>query len=107
MRAQEPLTKDYKQMKTIAKFGFAALAVGAFFGSTLPVNADQYASQLSDPFTKHGLPVPGAYFKAKENRLTTTVAVSKSGQGVGEGKQTVSKVAKKPTHHVRSATKGS
>ncbi len=94
-------------MKTIAKFGMAALAVGAFFGSTLPVNADEYASQLSNPFTKHGLPVPGAYFKANKNQLTTTVAVSKSGQGVGEGKQTVSKVDQKPTHHVRSATKGS
>ena len=94
-------------MKTIAKFGLAALAVGAFFGSTLPVNADEYASQLSNPFTKHGLPVPGAYFNAKENQLTTTVAVSKSGQGVGEGKQTFSKVDQKPTHHVRSATKGS
>jgi hypothetical protein len=66
MRAQEPLTKEYKQVKTIVKFGFAALAVGAFFGSTLPVNADQYASQFSNPFTKHGLPVPGAYFNAKE-----------------------------------------
>ena len=94
-------------MKTIAKFGFAALAVGAFFGSTLPVNADQYASQLSNPFTKHGLPIPGAYFQARENQQVSTVAVSKSGQGVGEGKQTASKVEKKPTHHIRSATKGS
>ena len=94
-------------MKTIARFGCAALAVGAFFGSTLPVNADQYASQLSNPFTKHGLPVPGAYFKAKENQQTTTVAVSKSGQGVGEGKQPVSKVEKKRTHHARSTSKDS
>ena len=94
-------------MKTIAKFGFAALAVGAFFGSTLPVNADQYASQFSNYFTKHGLPVPGAYFKANENQLTTTVAGSKSGQGVGEGKQTVSKVEKKSTHHVRSTANDS
>jgi|SRR5580692_5232112 hypothetical protein len=107
MRAQERLAKEYIQMKTIAKFGLAALAVGAFLGSTLPVNADQYVSELSNPFTKHGLPVPGAYFKANENQLTTTVAVSKSGQGVGEAKQTVSKVDQKPTHHVRSATKGS
>ena len=94
-------------MKTIAKFGLAALAAGAFFGGTLLANADQYVSELSNPFTKHGLPVPGAYFNAKENQLTTTVAVSKSGQGVGEGKQTVSKVEKKPTRHVRSAAKGS
>jgi hypothetical protein len=84
-------------MKTIAKFGFAALAVGAFFGSTLPVNADQYASQFSNPFTKHGLPIPGAYFQARENHQAATVAVSKAGQGVGEGKQPVSKVEQKRT----------
>ena len=94
-------------MKTIARFGMAALAVGAFFGSTLPVNADEYASQLSNPFTKHGLPVPGAYFKAKENQQATSVAVSKSGRGVGEQKQAVPKVEKKRIHHVRSTTKDS
>lgn len=94
-------------MKTIAKFGLAALAAGAIFGSALPANADQYVSELSNPFTKHGLPVPGAYFKAKENQQAATVAVSKSGQGVGEGKQTASKVEKKSTHHVRSTTKDS
>ena len=94
-------------MKTITKFGFAVLAAGAIFGSTLPANADQYVSELSNPFTKHGLPVPGAYFKAKENQQATTVAVSKSGQGVGEGKQPVPKVEKKRIHHVRSTTKDS
>jgi hypothetical protein len=81
-------------MKTITKFGFAVLAAGAFFGSTLLANADQDASQLSNPFTRHGLPVPGAYFQARENQQAT-VAVSKLGQGVGEGKQPVSKVEKK------------
>jgi hypothetical protein len=94
-------------MKTIAKFGLAALAAGAIFGSTLPANADQYVSELSNPFTKHGLPVPGAYFKSKENQQATTVAVSKSGQGVGEQKQPVPKVEKKSTHHARSTTKDS
>ena len=84
-------------MKTIAKFGLAALAAGAFFGGTLLANADQYASQLSNPFTKHGLPVPGAYFQARENQQAATVAVSKSGQGVGEGKQPIPKVEKKRT----------
>ena len=107
MRAQERLAKEYIQMKTIAKFGLAALAVGAFLGSTLPVNADQYVSELSNPFTKHGLPVPGAYFQARENQQAATVAVSKSGQGVGEGKQPVFKVDKKHIHHVRSTTKDS
>jgi hypothetical protein len=88
-------------MKTIAKFGLAALAAGVFFGGTLLANADQYASQLSNPFTKHGLPVPGAYFQARENQQAATVAVSKSGQGVGEGKQPVSKVDKKRTPIMR------
>src|SRR5260370_40855325 len=105
MRRKSALAKESKQMKTISRFGLTALAVGRFFGSTLPANADQYASELSNPFTKHGLPVPGAYFKAKENQQATTVAVSKSGQGVGEGKQTPFKVEKKRTHHVRSTTK--
>jgi hypothetical protein len=80
-----------------------ALAVGAF--STLPSKADTPDATFA--FTKHGLPVPNAYFKAKERQEATTVAVSKSGQGVGEGKQTVSKVEKKSTHHVRSTTKDS
>jgi hypothetical protein len=98
---------NLKKMNTIAKFGLAAVAAGAFFGGTLPANADQYASELSNPFAKHGLPVPGAYFKAKENQQTTTVAVSKSGQGVGEVKQSVSKVQKKRTHHVRTTSEDS
>jgi hypothetical protein len=82
-------------MKTIVKFGLAALAVGAFLGTALPGKAD--TSDPSNPFTKHGLPIPGAYFKARENQQAATVAVSKSGQGVGEGKQPVSKVEKKRT----------
>jgi len=92
-------------MKTIAKFGLAALAVGAFLGTALPSKADTPDATFA--FTKHGLPVPGAYFTAKERQQATTLAVSKSGQGVGEGKQTVSKVEKKHPHHVRSTTKDS
>src|SRR5258708_25493703 len=107
MRRKSALAKESKQMKTIAKFGLAALAPGAFFGSTLPANADQYVSELSNPFTKHGLPVPGAYFEANEKQQATTVAVSKSAQGVGEQKQPVHKVEKKSTHHARSTTKDS
>jgi hypothetical protein len=79
-------------MKTMAKFGLAALAVGAFLGTALPSKADTPDATFA--FTKHGLPVPGAYFKAKENQQAATVAVSKSGQGVGEEKQPVSKVEK-------------
>jgi hypothetical protein len=82
-------------MKTIAKFGFTALAAGTFFGMALSSNAN--TPDPSNPFTKHGLPIPGAYFQARENQQVATVAVSKSGQGIGEGKQPVSKVEKKRT----------
>jgi len=105
-------------MKTIAKFGLAALAAGALWAGALPSKAGFVwispsshlpadTSDPSNPFTKHGLPIPGAYFKAKESQQSTTVAVSKSGQGVGEGKQAVPNVEKKRTHHVRSTTKDS
>jgi len=89
-------------MNTTIKFGLAALAAGVFFGGTLLANADQYASQSSDIFSKHGLPVPGAYFKAKENQQAATIAVSKSGQGVGEQKQTKSQAAKKHANKIQS-----
>ena len=88
-------------MKTTIKFGVALLATGAFFGTTLPSKAD------TDAFTKHGLPIPGAYFAQKENQKAATVAVSKSGQGIGEQKQTISKAGKKHTQHVRSTKKAS
>ena len=80
MRALSALAKEYIQMKTIAKFGLAALASGAFLGTALPSKAD--TPDPSNPFTKHGLPVPGVYFKAKENQQATTIAVSKTGQGL-------------------------
>jgi hypothetical protein len=79
-------------MNSIIKFGVAALAAGTFFGSTVPAKADAYASEFSNNFTKHGLPVPGAYFKAKENQQQ---AMSKSGKRVGEENQTTSKVGKR------------
>jgi len=87
-------------MNTIIKFGLAALAAGAF--STLPSKAE-----TPDTFTRHGLPIPGAYFKNKESQQPATVAVSKSGKGVGEQKQTTSKASKKHTKHVRAANSGS
>ena len=55
-------------MNRIIKFAFAALAAGAF--STLPSKAE-----TPDTFTRHGLPIPGAYFKNKENQHPATVAV--------------------------------
>ena len=86
-------------MKTIAKFGLAALAVGAFLGTALPSNAD--TPNPSNPFTKHGLPIPGAYFQARENQQVATVAVSKSGQGIGEGKFLVRRRTETPSYAER------
>jgi len=89
-------------MKTIGKFGLAALAAGAFWAATLPGKAE-----TPDTFTRHGLPIPGAYFKNKESQKPATVAVSKSGQGVGDQKQAAPKAGKKHTKHVRPANSGS
>ena len=62
-------------MNTITKFALAALAAGAF--STLPSKAE-----TPNPFTRHGLPIPGAYFKKKESQQLATVAVSMLEKGV-------------------------
>jgi hypothetical protein len=86
-------------MKTISKFGLATLAVGAFWAATLPGMAE-----TPDTFTRHGLPIPGAYFPQKTSEKPATIAVSKSGRGVGEQKQT-SKAGKKRAQPVHSAKK--
>jgi hypothetical protein len=88
-------------MKTISKFGLATLAAGAFWAATLPGKAE-----TPDIFTRHGLPIPGAYFAQKENQKPATIAVSKSGQGVGEQKQT-SKTEKKHAQPIHSTKKNS
>ena len=100
MRARSALTKEYIPMKNIVQFGLAALAAGAFFA--LPGKAE-----TPDIFTKHGLPLPGAYFKNKESQQPATVAVSKSGQGLGEQKRAAPKAGKKHTKSFDSAKKGS
>jgi hypothetical protein len=97
------------KIKSIVRFGVAALAMGAFFGVGLPVKADQLvwvrAPQLNF-FKVRGLVPPGSY-SHNENQKPATIAVNKAGQGVGEQKQTTSKAAKKGTQHVRSAKKDS
>jgi hypothetical protein len=85
----------------------AAVATGALFAGTLPAKADQYATELSNPLTKHGLPVPGAYFKNKENQQPAKIAVSKSGNGIDRQKLEVSKPSKTHTKQGRSADNGS
>src|ERR1700752_3730907 len=88
MRAQSALRKELIPMKNIVQFGLAALAAGAFFA--LPSKAE-----TPDIFTKHGLPIPGAYFKNQEGQQPASVAVSKSGQGVGDQKQAAPKAGTK------------
>jgi hypothetical protein len=70
------------QMKNMIRFGLATLGIGAIFvAAALPGKAE-----TPDIFTKHGLPIPGAYFKNQEGQKPATVAVNKSGRGVGEQK---------------------
>lgn len=92
-------------MKTAIKFGLAALAAGTFFGTSLTVNADSPDATFA--FTKHGLPVPGAYFKNSEIQQPATIAVSKSGQGIGQEKQTTSKTRNTQRKHVQPVNSGS
>jgi hypothetical protein len=85
------------KIKTIVRIGVAALAIGAFFGVSLPVKADQLVwvrAQPVDYFRARGLVPPGSYSN-KGNQKPATVAVSKSGQGVGLQKQTTSKHGKR------------
>ena len=96
------LKSQHIQMKTIGKFGLATLAAGAFWVVTLPSKAE-----TPDTFTRHGLTIPGAYFKNKESQQPASVAVSKSGQGVGDQKQAAPKAGKKHTKFVHSTKKGS
>jgi hypothetical protein len=69
------------QMKNIIRFGLATLGIGAILGAALLSKAE-----TPDIFTKHGLPIPGAYFAKREGQKSATVAVSKFGRGVGEQK---------------------
>lgn len=58
-------------MKNIIRFGLAMLGTGATLGAALPSKAE-----TPDIFTKHGIPIPGAYFKNQESQRPATVAVS-------------------------------
>ena len=99
------LARQVMKIKTIVRFGVAALVMGAFFEGVLPVKADQLVwvrAQQLDFWRARGLVPPGSYSHS-ENQKPATIAVNKAGQGVGEQKQTTSKAAKKGTQHARSA----
>src|SRR5258707_1002595 len=87
------LARQVMKIKTIVRFGVAALVMGAFFGVGLPVKADQLVwvrAQQLDFWRARGLVPPGSYSQ-NENQKPATIAVNKTGQGVGEKKQTTSK----------------
>ena len=104
MKAQNAPTKEINiDMNTIIKLGLAALTAGAFLASTVPGTAGEFVDSNRNYFLKHGLPIPGESFKKKENQQPATIAVSKSGSGVGAQKQATSKAAKKQPKKTRSA----
>jgi hypothetical protein len=70
---------------------------------SLPVIA---AEQL-DSWKVRGLTRPGAWFAKNTTEKPVTIGLSKSGQGVGEQKNTKSQAGKKSTHRVGSVNKGS
>jgi hypothetical protein len=72
-------------MTNIIRFALATLGLEANLGGALSSEAE-----APDIFTKHDLPIPGAYFAEHSSQKSTTVAISKSGQGDREQKQPVS-----------------
>src|SRR4051794_9541067 len=95
------------KIKTFVRHGVAAFSMAAFLGSGFSVQAGQVVwvrAQPMDYFRARGL-VPPGYFSKGESQKPVTVAVSKSGQGLGQQQPTASKAAKKGTQRVRSAKK--
>src|SRR5260370_33743950 len=95
------------KITTIVRFGVATLAMGAIFGVGLPVRADQLAwarAQKLNYFKVRGLVPPGSY-SHNENQKSATIAVNKAGQGVGEKKQTTSKLGQKNAHQAANLNK--
>ena len=81
------------RLQNIVKVSLAMIFTGALLEGALPSNAE-----TPDTFTRHGLPIPRAYFKNKESQKAATVAVSKSGKGVGQKHQSTSQPEKKGRH---------
>jgi hypothetical protein len=73
------------QMKDIIRFALATLGMEANVRVALSSEAE-----TAGIFAKHDLPIPGAHFAKHSSRKSTTVAISKSGQGDREQKQPVS-----------------
>jgi hypothetical protein len=61
-------------MKKIVKSAVSTLMIAACFLSISSLNAD--TPDPANPFTKHGLPVLGAYFKDKNDACSGAVPAS-------------------------------
>jgi hypothetical protein len=85
-------------MNLMFRYGLYALAIGAFSLTTLLTNADTL--DTANPFTKHGLPVPGAYFKNKESTQRAPVVAAMPGNSAANQKSTASKATKKQAKQV-------
>jgi hypothetical protein len=62
------------------------------------------ANQPVDYWSVRGLTRPGAWFEKYDTENAVTVAVSKSGEGIGQQKQTASKVGQTSNHKAGSAS---
>jgi hypothetical protein len=98
---QDSVIGTNTQIRIMVKFGIFILAAGTFFAGASPTKAE--TPDPANPFTKHGLPVPGAYFKSKENP-PSAVAASASAKSGAAPKQTAAKATKKQTKQIRYAT---
>jgi hypothetical protein len=86
----------------MVKFGIFMLVAGTFLAGASATKAE--TPDPANPFTKHGLPVPGAYFKSKATPLSAAVAASASVKSSASPKQTAAKATKAQTKHIRYAT---
>lgn len=86
----------------MVKFIVFMFVAGAFLAGASPTQAE--TPDPANPFTKHGLPVPGAYFKSKETPLSAAVAATASAKSSASPKQTAAKATKAQTKPNRYAT---
>jgi hypothetical protein len=100
-------TLPVMKTKLFAKLCLVALATGPFLGVGLPAKADQLVwgrAQQLDYFKVRALVPPGSYSN-KNDRKPATIGVIKSGTGVGEKKQTTSKLGQKNAHQAANLNK--
>jgi hypothetical protein len=86
----------------MVKFGIFMLVAGTCFAGASATKAETPGP--ANPFTKHGVPVPGAYFKSQATPLSAAVSASASAKSSASPKQTAAKATKARTKPIRYAT---